>query len=100
MYGTIFRLKVKSGQEDNVAEVFREWDSERKPKIEGALGGLLLKPDNGSKELIGVAVFKDKAAYAANAGDPAQDKWYTKLRELLEADPVWEDGEYVTSSIG
>ena len=54
-----------------------------------------MKPDASTGELIGVAVFRDKAFYLANADDPEQGKWYGKLRELLEADPVWEDGEYV-----
>ncbi len=42
-----------------------------------------------------MAVFSDKASYAANASDPEQDVWYGKFRDLLEADPEWEDGEYL-----
>ena len=99
MYGTIFRFKVKPGEEDGVAEVFEEWARERKSLVEGAIGGLLLKPDNWEGEFKGVALFKDKETYVANAQDPAQDKWYRKLRDLLEDDPVWEDGEYVAGAI-
>ena len=40
-----------------------------------------------------LAVFTDKASYVANANDPEQDRWYRGLRELLAADPTWEDGE-------
>lgn len=99
MYGTIFRMKVKPGQEQKVIEVMKEWDRVRKPKVKGAIAGFLLKPDKKSGEFIGVAVFKDRAAYRANADDPEQDKWYRKLRELLQADPAWEDGEYVSGSL-
>ena len=100
MYGTIFHIKMKPGQEQKVVETFKEWERERQPEVKGAIGGLLLKPDNKSGELIGVAVFQDKASYMANASDPEQDKWYRKLRELLLEDPAWEDGEYVAGAVG
>ena len=45
--------------------------------------------------MIGVAVFQDKASYVGNADNPEQIAWYGRLRELLEADPEWEDGEYM-----
>ena len=100
MYGTIFRLNVRRGQESKVADLFQEWERERKPNVKGAVGGLLLNPDAKSGELIGVAVFEDKASYLANGDDPEQHQWYLRLRELLEADPQWEDGEYVAGDIG
>lgn len=59
-----------------------------------------MKPDAGSGELIGVAIFQDKQSYLANGDDPAQQEWYRKLRDALEADPEWEDGEYVAGSLG
>ena len=95
MYGTIFRMQVKPGQEQRVAQLFKEWEQERKPKVRGAVTGLLLKPESRPGILIGVAVFADKASYVANSDDPGQDQWYQKLRSLLQADPEWEDGEYV-----
>ena len=49
-----------------------------------AIGGLVMRPENRSDELVGVAIFQDKAAYTANADDPEQHKWFLKLRELLE----------------
>ena len=98
MYGSIFRMKVKPGQEQKIAELMKEWERDRKPKVKGAVAGYLLKPDKGSGELIGIAVFKDKASYTANADDPEQSKWYQKLRGLLRADPTWEDGEYIAGA--
>ena len=59
-----------------------------------------MKPDAKSGELIGVAVFEDKASYEANADDPEQDKWFGSLRALLTEDPEWEDGEYVAGELG
>ena len=100
MYGTIFRMKVTPDQEERVVEVFKDWERERKPQVKGARAGLPLRPDKKSGELIGVAVFQDKASFIANAEDPEQDRWYHKLRELFQADPKWEDGEYLAGWIG
>ena len=100
MYGTIFRMKVRAGHEDEVIKAFEAWDSDRKPTLPGAIGSLLMRPDRGSGALIGVAVFQDEAAYRANADAPEQGKWYQGLRGHLESDPEWEDGEYVSGSVG
>ncbi len=99
MYGTIFRMKVKGGQEQRVIQIFEEWNTQQKPVVKGAIGGLVMKPDGSSDELIGVAIFEDKQSYVANADNPGQQQWYAKLRDALEADPEWEDGEYVAADL-
>ena len=98
MYGTIFRMKVKPGREADVIALSNEWAATRLPVAKGAVADYLLKPDADSGELVGVAVFEDKASYEANADDPEQDKWYRSLMENLEADPDWEDGEFVVGA--
>ncbi len=95
MYGSIFRMRPMAGREQDVIEVFHEWDRERRPNVRGVVGGYLMRPDSNTGELIGVAVFEDKEAYLANGNDPEQDAWFRKLRNLLQSDPTWEDGEYV-----
>jgi len=95
MYGSIFRMKVKPGQEQKLVEMFKEWEQQRRPRVKGAVASYLLKPDRKRNEMVGVAVFQDKQTYRANADDPEQDRWYRRMRELLEADPEWEDGEYI-----
>lgn len=97
MYGSIFSLKFEAGQEQKLLEMFQKWEKERKPKVKGAVASYVLRPDNHPGELIGVAVFRDKASYTANANDPEQDKWYQEMRRLLLADPQWQDGEYVVA---
>ncbi|MBI4299206.1 MAG: antibiotic biosynthesis monooxygenase [Chloroflexi bacterium] len=99
MYGSIFRMKVKPGQEQKVIDLFNEWDKVERPKVKGAIAGYVMKPDSKSGELIGVAVFQDKASYRANAERPEQDRWFRKMREHLQADPQWEDGEYLRSQL-
>ena len=98
MYGTIFRMTPKAGQQQAILDVFDEWERERMPNVQGALGGYLFKPDASASELIGIAIFESKEAYVANADNAEQNEWYAKLRALLESDPVWEDGEYVAGS--
>ena len=53
------------------------------------------KPD----EFVLAVAFEDKASYTANADDPEQHAWFMKVRELLESDPEWEDGEYVAGGL-
>ena len=95
MYGTVFHMKIKKGKETQLFKMFQDWDKNRRPKVKGSLGGFMLMPDNKADEVIGIAIFKDKKTYFANANDPAQDKWYKSMRTLLKEDPQWEDGEYV-----
>ena len=99
MYGSIFRMRPKAGREGEITALFEEWGRTRAPQVKGVRAGYLLRPDNRTNGLIGVAIFDDKATYVANANDPAQNAWYLKLRDLLEADPAWEDGDYVVEGL-
>jgi len=91
MYGTIARITPKPGMEKAVVGAIEEWERDRRPLVKGSVGGYLYQLDKGGMMM--VAVFENKAAYVANAQDPAQDKWYQKFRALLQADPEWNDGE-------
>ena len=91
MYGTIFRMKVKPGQQDHVITLFKERTNQG---IKGAIAAYLMIPDNMTNELIGVAIFEDRASYEANSNDPDQHEAYSELRACLLEDPEWTDGEY------
>ena len=93
-------MKVISGKERELIQSFQSWEKERKPRVPGVMASLVLQSDRSNGEFIGVAVFKDKASYTANAKDPEQDKWYTQMRSYLQSDPEWNDGEYVFGKIG
>ena len=99
MYGTIFRMRVKPGKENDLRAAFDNWERERKPKVTGEVASLVLKSDKVPGEFLGVAVFKDKKSYKANAADPEQDKWYKQMRLLLESDPEWNDGDYIFAKL-
>lgn len=96
MYGTVARVRVKPGQEKALLALMDEWWRARRPKVKGAITGYLYKLDKNPNEMIMAVVFQDKKTYHDNANDPEQDKWYRRFRELLQADPIWEDGEIVS----
>ena len=97
MFGSIFNMKPRPGQEANIAAHFRRWERERRPAAGGAVGGYIFRPKSVPDELVGVAVFDSEDSYRRNADDPAQDRWYRELREMLEADPKWNDGDVLVA---
>ncbi|MBX6771055.1 MAG: antibiotic biosynthesis monooxygenase [Chloroflexi bacterium] len=99
MFGTLCRMRPRAGQEAAVVELYRRWDRERRPRVPGALAAYLYRPRQRLDELIGVVVFESEDSYVANANDPEQDRWYRQLRELLEADPEWDDGDVILAAV-
>jgi hypothetical protein len=97
MFGTVYEMKPRAGQEQAVAEHLRLWERERRPNVKGAVAGYLFRSKSRPEVLVGVAVFDSEASYRKNADDPAQDQWYRGLRELLEADPEWNDGDVLVA---
>jgi hypothetical protein len=97
MFGTVYRVKPRPGQEMMVVNLLRQWGRERRPLAQGALHGYLFRSKDRPDELIGVAVFDTEANYYKNAEDPAQDAWYRELRGHLVADPEWNDGEVLVA---
>jgi len=93
MYGSVYKIRPKAGKEQDIVGIMEEFDRERRPKVKGALGGLMFKLDNGG--MMGVAIFDSRENYRANAESPEQDAFYRRFRDLLEADPEWNDGEIV-----
>ena len=97
MFGSIYRMKPRPGQEANIAAHFRRWERERRPATGGAVGGYLFRPKSNPAELIGVAVFDSEDSYMKNANDPMQDQWFRDLRQMLEGDPEWNDGDVLVA---
>lgn len=100
MYGTIFRMRPKAGRAAELAALFQELYDTRERVVEGARAAYVLAPSKRPGELIGVAVFTNPETYENNAKSPEQHQEYLKFRELLDADPEWEDGEYVMAASG
>ncbi|MEX0785583.1 MAG: antibiotic biosynthesis monooxygenase [Dehalococcoidia bacterium] len=93
MYGTVAHMKVKAGKGEELIALMRGDIAERTPK--GMRGVQVYRLDSNPDEFMLVVQFDDKASYVANAEDPAQDAEFRKLRDLLEADPHWHDGEVI-----
>jgi quinol monooxygenase YgiN len=93
MFGTIFRMRPKQGQEQALVQMLERWERERRPQVAGFVASYLLTSRTNPGEVVGVAVFDSEQSYQKNANDPEQDRWYRELRALLESDPEWNDGE-------
>ena len=92
MYGTVARMRLKSGQESKLMEHMREYEG---LNIPGYVNSYVYRTDANPNEYYLTVVFRDKAAYEKNAESPEQHARYEKYRALLDADPEWHDGEIV-----
>jgi antibiotic biosynthesis monooxygenase (ABM) superfamily enzyme len=92
MYGTVARMRVKPGMEQKLLELSRRADMRGIP---GLVAEAIYRLDGKQDEYILVVAFESKEAYLANANSPEQHRRYLELRELLAADPEWNDGEVV-----
>lgn len=95
MYGTVARMRAKPGAEKRLVALAREYDEIDVP---GFIATYIYRLDDGENDYYMAVVFEDRASYRRNADDPEQDKRYRRMRELLELDPKWHDGEIVWAS--
>jgi hypothetical protein len=93
MYGTVARLRIRQGKEQDLINTVRSGAG----VIPGVVSQALYKLDNAGNEYILAAVFESKDAYVTNASSPEQHQRYLQYRELLESDPEWNDGEVIYS---
>lgn len=96
MWGTVARMRAKSGQ----AQAFTDLNSAeleaRRPA--GLVNTTVYQSASDPQEFWMAVVFESEQAYRANADQPEQDAWYRRMRDLLESDPEWHDGEIVYSA--
>lgn len=94
MYGTVARLKIKPGKEDDL----RRMSEEEASQIPGFVSQLVYRSDADPNELYLAVVFESEQAYRANADSPEQHQRYEQFRALMDADPEWHDGHVILSS--
>ncbi len=92
MYGTVARMRVKQGAEGQLDQQMREYES---LKVPGYVTTYVYRMDADPQTYYLAVVFDSKESYLANARSPEQDARYQRMRELLESDPEWHDGEIV-----
>jgi hypothetical protein len=96
MYGTVYRFQVKPGKEQELPRYLHEEQTEiQRLLAAGMIARYIYKLDNGG--YAGAVLWESKERYHVNANHPAQKRWDRGFRELLEADPEWNDGEIVAS---
>lgn len=100
MYGTVARMRTKPGGLEEIRALSESWGREDAPDVAGFVASYVFQGDQDPNECWLVAIFEDRDSYTANAGRPEQDAWYRQIREHLEEDPVWHDGEIVYSLQG
>jgi heme-degrading monooxygenase HmoA len=68
--------------------------------IPGVIKVYVYQTDADSREFYMAVVFESRESYVANAQSPEQHQRYLQLRQHLEADPDWHDGNIVFSGPG
>jgi quinol monooxygenase YgiN len=92
MYGTVARMRLKAGMEQELARQLADFEAMDTP---GFVRTTLYRMDANGNELLMAVVFADKDAYVANAQSPEQDARYQAMRALMESDPERNDGEVI-----
>lgn len=94
MYGTLGRVRVRP---ENRAALVETLTRHQSAGIPGFVRAYLMFPENEEDRAVLVAMFEDRDSYWRNADDPAQNERYLEYRALMEEDPEWSDGEWVSS---
>jgi quinol monooxygenase YgiN len=94
MYGSIARWHIKEGKQEEFERLGDELMQERPP---GSRAVYVYRSDADPTEYWVAGVFESRDAYEANSATPEQGARFQRLRELMESDPEWHDGEIVVS---
>ena len=95
MFGTVARFTVKDGSEDQLVELMRTYEA---LKIPGHISSSIFRLREGEREYIMATTFESESSYRANAESPEQNERFLAMRELLDGDPTWHDGDVVLAS--
>ena len=92
MYGTVAKMRVKAGSEQEFLRVAQETES---VSIAGMVAVYVYQMDADSREFYMVVMFHSKESYVANAESPEQHARFMLLMTALESEPEWHDGTVV-----
>jgi antibiotic biosynthesis monooxygenase (ABM) superfamily enzyme len=95
MYGTVARMKVKAGAEEQFMALMGQYGQF---KIPGYRGSLAYRMDADPREVYLSVVFDSKEDYDRNADSPEQDARYREMLGFLEAEPEWHDGAIMSDA--
>jgi quinol monooxygenase YgiN len=94
MYGTIARLKVRAGTQEQLKQTLAAMETRNVP---GFVASYLYRTDEDPNVLMLAVLFTDRDAYTRNADSPDQDRQFQAMRGFLASDPEWYDGEIIWS---
>lgn len=93
MFGTIGRARPKPGMESKFDALQDMWKQTVRPKVPGSFLELVGHPKDRPDEVLFIALAQDEATYRQLAELPEQHEFFTRMVDLLEAPPTWEDVE-------
>lgn len=94
MYGTVARWQVKEGKEKDLEQLAEELMREMPP---GSRSVHVYRSDAKPREYWVASSWDSKEAYTSNSNTPEQDQRFRQLRELMDSEPEWHDGEIVVA---
>jgi heme-degrading monooxygenase HmoA len=94
MYGSISRWHVKEGSGPELEKLVAELAANGNP---GSHALYVYRSDSDPREYWVAGVFESREAYTSNSSRPETNANFHRLRELMESDPEWHDGEVIVS---
>jgi quinol monooxygenase YgiN len=94
MYGSVSRWRIKEGKQEEFEKLGDELMQDRPT---GSRSVLIYRADADPREYWIAGVFDSREAYTASSASPEQSARFQRLRDLMESDPEWHDGEVVVS---
>lgn len=88
MFGTVARIRIKPGKEDELARTSAAIVEMNPP---GWISSYVLQSKDDPQEKWLVAIFESEQAYYDNASRPETNAQYEKWMEIVEAPPEWHD---------
>jgi antibiotic biosynthesis monooxygenase (ABM) superfamily enzyme len=92
MYGTVAKMRVKAGAQDEFLRVTNEIEGVAVP---GMAAVYVYQMDADNREYYMAVMFESKDSYVANANSPEQHTRFMQLMTVLESEPEWHDGMVV-----
>jgi quinol monooxygenase YgiN len=94
MFGTIMRARLRKERLRDFLALGKEWEAARRRGVTGFSGAQLLWEEKDPGRFCLVVHFVDEDSYRKNAASPEQDAFYRRMRDCLEEDPEWIDGDW------
>lgn len=96
MYGTIARLKVKSGHEEALTALANQWAAERVHN--GLVAQFAYQLDNDPRTImLAPVIFRDEAEAQSQRRQPGTARTFLILDATFGREPEWMDGRILVA---